>query len=671
MPNGPTSVEATVNAFSQYTRETIWTISKIASPTEWNIFKGDSATSEYLISVIKEGFADTAKINGQICVRNTGENPTENLSITVALEWRLPGETDFTTIVQPQLVDVSAQPILYPVPGSPTEPNSFCYDYSVTIPSNFIDTTATYRVVAKITITNHPGGTDGPTTRATTTLPSTPVPIHNSITVTDTNGETYSNITDSTTFSYSRTYTCGTYTNTASITYEDDLTSGPSAEATVTVNCYDLWVSKTANTVYTRTYSWTIDKKISEDNTNFGDQANFVLAIGESHPAYYRLWVTPTASDHSFMVSGTISVYNPAPIAATVNDVTDFISGFGDVPVTCEGITFPYTLASGAMFSCSYSAELPDTSGAINYGTAVLQNYNYSLVNSQIVTQPIGISYFTAEAPIVFNTDPSFVEDRCISISDTLVPGTNQADALDSSTHVINYTGVVGPYQTCGNYTVVNTAEFITVACDTSTATGATGSDTATANISVPCNGCTHTIGFWKTHAGGVGNNPDLVTELLPQWLGTPGGAKSIQVTTAAQAIQLLSFSGEAFNGINKLYAQLLAAKLNIAYGADGTVVSSIISSADAYLATHNAADWNSLSRPQKNIINSWATTLDNYNNGLLGVPHCSESGEPIETIMPENEVEQEESWGYSVRININNSSNFRIVVGTNKEYNK
>jgi len=135
--------------------------------------------------------------------------------------------------------------------------------------------------------------------------------------------------------------------------------------------------------------------------------------------------------------------------------------------------------------------------------------------------------------------------------------------------------------------------------------------------------GCSHTIGYWKTHAGFTGNNPDVVTALLPIWLGTSGGAKSVQVTTAGQVVNIMSAVGS--NGISKLYAQLLGAKLSIADGADGSAIAAVITAADAFLATHNAADWTSLSKSQKQMVLGWMETLDDYNNGLIGPGHCDE----------------------------------------------
>jgi hypothetical protein len=137
-----------------------------------------------------------------------------------------------------------------------------------------------------------------------------------------------------------------------------------------------------------------------------------------------------------------------------------------------------------------------------------------------------------------------------------------------------------------------------------------------------PGTNCTRTIGYWKNHAG-FGPQNDEVTRLLPVWLGTAGGSRSVQVTTAALAVEFLNMSGDASNGVNKLYAQLLAAKLNIKRGADGSAVLETITQADAFLATHGSADWNALSSGDRQRVLAWATMLDDYNNGKIGPGQC------------------------------------------------
>ncbi|MFH1845362.1 MAG: SdrD B-like domain-containing protein [bacterium] len=140
--------------------------------------------------------------------------------------------------------------------------------------------------------------------------------------------------------------------------------------------------------------------------------------------------------------------------------------------------------------------------------------------------------------------------------------------------------------------------------------------------------GCTRTKGYWSNWTGlGNGNQPDMVTQHLPIWLGDAGGSKSMQVTDVQMAVDVLTQHtyGAPSNGITKLYAQLLAAKLNFAAGADPSAVSALVTEVDAFLADHDWTDWSGFSRPEKNEINGWKTTLDDYNKGDIGPGHCAE----------------------------------------------
>ncbi len=136
--------------------------------------------------------------------------------------------------------------------------------------------------------------------------------------------------------------------------------------------------------------------------------------------------------------------------------------------------------------------------------------------------------------------------------------------------------------------------------------------------------GCTRTIGYWKNHAG-CGPQDDVVTPLLPIWLGNPDEGKSILVDTPKKAVGILKMKtfGHSRNGITKLYAQLLAAKLNIASGANDTDISAVIDKADRFLTNKNWKNWKRLTVKKKKRVLHWMRKLDKYNNGLIGPGHC------------------------------------------------
>jgi hypothetical protein len=256
---------------------------------------------------------------------------------------------------------------------------------------------------------------------------------------------------------------------------------------------------------------------------------------------------------------------------------------------------------------CSYSADLPDATTRLNTATATLQN------------TPSGTTDFSGSASLNFAYAAMNKIDECIDVTDTYAGALGTVCyGVDVLPKTYTYSRVVGPYDTCGLYTVDNTAAFLT------NDTGSTGSADWTVDINVPCStGCTLTIGYWKNHAG-FGPQDDMVTELLPVWLGFQ------YVGTNEKAVQFLSFQGsnnvfDASNGINKLYAQLLAAKLNIASGADDSAVSSTINQADLFLLTKSSTDWAGLSKANKVKVLTWLATLDGFNNGTIGPGHCSQ----------------------------------------------
>lgn len=141
-----------------------------------------------------------------------------------------------------------------------------------------------------------------------------------------------------------------------------------------------------------------------------------------------------------------------------------------------------------------------------------------------------------------------------------------------------------------------------------------------------PEEGCTRGIGYWKNHAG-FGPQENVVTSLLPIWLGTADSIMSIHVTDSliAYNVFVMRTYGLPRNGITKLYAQLLDAKLNIANGASDTDVVATIALADAFLAAHDWNDWTGLSQADKQMVLQWMGTLGSYNEGEIGPGNCGE----------------------------------------------
>jgi hypothetical protein len=128
-------------------------------------------------------------------------------------------------------------------------------------------------------------------------------------------------------------------------------------------------------------------------------------------------------------------------------------------------------------------------------------------------------------------------------------------------------------------------------------------------------------LAFWIRHSGlGHSNAPDLVTPLLPLWLGTPAGEKSLSIADAATAVAVLrqrlwDRCEAGPNPITALRAQLLTAKLNLAQGAENDIAAALVAG-DGFLAGHEPADWSGLSRAQKRQVLKWTQQLRRFNQG-------------------------------------------------------
>ena len=86
--------------------------------------------------------------------------------------------------------------------------------------------------------------------------------------------------------------------------------------------------------------------------------------------------------------------------------------------------------------------------------------------------------------------------DDCVEVSDTYAGGTSGSYCASAAPVTFYYSRTVGPYDTCGSYTVDNTATLVT------DDTGTTLTSSVNLPVDVPCaGGCTLTQGYWKTHS--------------------------------------------------------------------------------------------------------------------------------------------------------------------------
>ena len=170
------------------------------------------------------------------------------------------------------------------------------------------------------------------------------------------------------TWVYTATYGPVPASDKPSITNTAELSSSEGAEAedTAIVEVYELEVSKTAETWFTRTYDWTISKTAVPSLLIFSSGT-------DTQTVSYSIALSATYTDSDWRVTGTITIHNPAPIPAVITSITDVVSP--DIEATTGTVTFPYTLGAGMTLILSYSADLPNNEARTNTVMVTMQNY--------------------------------------------------------------------------------------------------------------------------------------------------------------------------------------------------------------------------------------------------------------------------------------------------------
>jgi len=126
--------------------------------------------------------------------------------------------------------------------------------------------------------------------------------------------------------------------------------------------------------------------------------------------------------------------------------------------------------------------------------------------------------------------------------------------------------------------------------------------------------GCTFTQGYWKSHGPiPTGNNSN-------EWPVTSLTLGSVSYTD----LELLTIfnTPAGGNGLISLAHQLIAAKLNVANGADDTNIAGAITAADALIGglVVPPVGAGSLSNAATSALNN---TLTSFNEGTIGPGHC------------------------------------------------
>jgi len=584
-------LEIEKTAHTSYIRTFDWTIEKSTDVDALNLFKGDSDEIEYTVEVTKDSGTDSDHmVSGTITITNSTVIDAEIADVSDELTGAI-GVTVDCGVVFP-----------YTLVASSTLECSYEHD---------LDDDTELTNTATVELDNGTEYSDD----ADVTFGEPDELINDEVDVYDLLDGLVEQINESTStsavYTYKYEYSCdsdeGTHTNVAAVTGDDD-TELDSDDATIDVNCYDLTVEKDANTSFTRTWTWEIDK--------IGSVTELDLAPGMIYPVDYDVEVDATSEDSAWAVTGTITITNPAPINASLATVTDAIFDGIEALVSCPSLT---VLANDTL-ECTYSADLPNADTRTNTATAELTN---------------GTEY-SGNASVDFTGATMTEIDEMIDLTDTLYGNLGTVDAtVDTLPKSYEYTIDVGPYEqeACGEtYQVDNTAELTTN--DTSTSVD----DSWNVEVRVQCV-CSLTQGFWKTHN-------DSFHGGAPSYDGWYNLAQSKELTEfylSGQTWYEVFWTAPKGNAYYNMAHQYEAAKLNYLNGAWAPGIAEALADAEDILNTYTPSD---LEPPKGKAKKAWMKTMSSvvdevkelagvfgaFNEGETNpAGHCSEP--PIVTL--------------------------------------
>ena len=618
------------------TRTYKWKIDKTVTPATWELFKGDDGTSAYTVTVTPDGFDDnvfatsgvitiTGDPNKPIYIQSPGVRDTIATALDAAVTDCEDNGSDVTTpLVTPYTLAAG---------------HVLTCDYARSLPDGTTRTNTAY-IIAKPTTTGTNKQFTG--TASVDFTGATKTEVNKTVHVDDTysGGPQDQEVTDlvnATTFNYNRKFTCdtdaGKHDNTATITETNQ-----SDDASVTVTCRIVRIEKNAVTTFDRDFNWDIDKSTTTVGT-------VDLAPGQTYNADYSVVVTKSAAINSnWHVTGTIRIaHNNTTLGASLNSLSDVVTTALAATVTgCNidgtAFTFPGVLPVGKQLRCTYDRDLADGTSRTNTATTVQQNHSYA---ADLTPTNTGTTNWATSAVSVIFGSPTNVTDDCALVDDTYSGGP-QDDKICAS-HTYNYTRpIIAPEGSCTDFTVDNTA---TVTPDDD----APESDNVSIPVDVQCpEGCTLTLGYWKTHNFSFkGGAPlDATWDLLPlkelSGFFTNTGAPPSYPLAGPNALPAFTWfnvfwTAPGGNAYYQLSQQYMAAKLNVLNGADPSAASAAITTAETLFSTlaNTPAAIGALkgNSPLRKQFITAAGTLGAYNEGTIGPGHCTEDKTSLLTL--------------------------------------
>jgi hypothetical protein len=367
-------------------------------------------------------------------------------------------------------------------------------------------------------------------------------------------------------------------------------------------------VSADANPSFDRDWNWSIAKSNDASvGANLPNSSTYpqMMDQGSSWTVNYSVSGAASFVDHNFLVSGTITVSNPAynKTAAIVSGVSDLIGG--SISASVEG-SFPVSIPAGESRSFSYSAALPDKSSFSSLWAASVDQSSIAIGNS--------LSGSTS-----FGSEPRAQTDTSIAISDSLEPAAGRTVSLPSGqasnwSYSFSYAHVISASDAGDGSAVVDVRNVASFVSGDNKDTGSAASDVYV-KLHLNDVGYLRSMGYWKTHGNSAYQNHPLYD---PTWDKIGGIGKSFYLS--GQSWIDVMWTAPRSNAYYNLAPQYVAAKLNAATGyRPSSAVSAAISRAEYYFNQYAPATvdgWKSNDAKRQEMI-AIAGTLGAFNTSM------------------------------------------------------
>jgi len=598
---GAADLTVSKTANTAFVRTYSWTIDKSVDPTSVGQFAGDSTDLNYTVGVKKNTVDSAWVVSGQITVTNSNQFQAVTVTVTDAVNnggvCSVPGGTNVTV---PAATSAG--------PGTKTLAYTCTYASAPNPSSGMNTATATWDKELAHTPTGSASGTAAADFGKATITENG----DKSVNVTDSNGETWGPVSDSTTWKYKDAAVCsndpaaykdGHYSATLKNTATIDQT-GTSANTSVTVDCYAPVVSGQGTADYTRTWNWNITKT--------ADQTTMTLPFWQPGTINYTVNVTATPNDSDLTVNGTLTIKNPnpnAPMTATIAGNVNGVAATFSPTASCTISGGQVTIPAGGTATCNYTAALgssfPPAGGSATAAATVT----------------VGGVAFGASTTVAIG-DPSTITDETINVTDTLAGSLGTVSAAGASSagnsKTWKYPITVGPFPSNTNKVIDNTATY------TTTDTGKTGDAKWSVTVKVIrqaiCD-CTQNSSYWVNMADKGGRRGyDATWDLVG-----PRGADTtfFKSPYSFRMVLMLVPRGNDAAYYN-LAQQYVVADLNLLHGASAPQeVVDAMYGAKAIFDTYTPAQVAAMNSTQKAQLASWTNTLSRFNTGAIGPGRC------------------------------------------------